>query len=209
MRLYQAEATSRGFDFIPRASIAPRQEVATVRHQTDITTRELALMRWGLIPPAASNMDIGAKAIVAPAETLTNSSLLGDALNSRRCLVIADGYYEWRKLPKGPKQPYFISLTDGRPFAFAGLWERWERKADNRIVDSCVIVTTAANDAVRRIRDRMPVILMPNEFDIWLDVHPNSFGRARAILKPPPAEKMAVTPISTRPPARRQLAGRE
>lgn len=166
----------------PRYNIAPTQDIAAVRRDEVTSERELALLRWGLIPSWAKDMEMGARMINARAETVHEKPSFRRPFRQRRCLIAADGFYEWQKQPRGPKQPYFITVADGRPFAFAGLWEAWN-PADGPVVESCTIITTQANDLLRPIHDRMPVILTPERFDSWLDPS-TPLEDIRALLKP-------------------------
>lgn len=193
-----------GFDNLPnlppRYNIAPTQQVAVVR-TGDSTGRELVTMRWGLIPHWAKDASLGAKTINARAETLADKPSFRAAVKSRRCLVPADGFYEWR-MEDGHKQPFRIGMKGGAPFAFAGLWERWIATAtgagwtEGDSVETVTIVTTVANEKLRPIHPRMPVILPPEAFAGWLDPA-NDPGAACALLRPYPAEPMAFYRVST------------
>jgi len=169
-----------------RYNIAPSQDIATVRLSEE-KERELAMMRWGLIPSWSKDEKIGYRMINARAETVAEKPSFRSAYKKRRCLVVADGFYEWKKLDNG-KQPYFIRLREDRPFAFAGLWERWQE------IESCTIITTEANEALRSIHERMPVILAPPDFEKWLG---GSAGQIEAVLKPYPGDEMEAYPVST------------
>src|SRR5262245_35107324 len=147
-----------------RYNIAPTQPVPVVRAAGD--GRALALARWGLIPRWATDPAIGNRLINARSETVAEKPSFRDAFRKRRCLIPATGFYEWAKTAGG-KQPYHFRLLDGRPFAFAGLWERWDRGGEP--VESCTILTTAANAVVRPVHERMPVILPAEAFAAWLD----------------------------------------
>jgi putative SOS response-associated peptidase YedK len=187
----------------PRYNIAPTQQVAVVRtaEGTDDNSgdgggaRDLAMMRWGLIPHWAKDASMAAKMINARAETLTEKPSFRDAVKTRRCLVPADGFYEWR-MEDGRKQPFRIGMKGGAPFAFAGLWERWTATAtgagldEGDVVDTVTIVTTLANDKLRPIHARMPVILPPEAFDVWLDPA-NDPAAASSFLRPYPVAPMA------------------
>jgi putative SOS response-associated peptidase YedK len=181
----------------PRYNIAPSQEVAAVRLDRDSGRRVLARVRWGLHPswsrtPPGSD----ARMINARAETLADKAAFRDPLRRRRCLLPADGFFEWRKLARR-KQPYLIRMDDGRPFAFAGLWDRW-RGPEDRPVESCTIVTTGPNDLVATLHDRMPVILAPRDFGLWLDPEVGDSDRLRPLLRPYPAAAMTMYPVSRR-----------
>jgi putative SOS response-associated peptidase YedK len=151
----------------PRFNIAPTQDIAAVRVGGD-ESREVALLRWGLIPFWAKDPSIGSRMINARAETVEEKPSFRAAYRKRRCLVLADGFYEWRKVAGG-KTPYFISLASGEPFAFAGLWEDWHAKDSDDSVQSATIITTSANDFMSQLHDRMPVVLAQETVDQWLD----------------------------------------
>ena len=151
----------------PRYNIAPTQSIAAVRVGAD-ESRELALLRWGLIPFWAKDPSIGNRMINARAETVSEKPSFRAAYRKRRCLVLADGFYEWRKDADG-KTPYYISLASGEPFAFAGLWEDWHAKDSDESLQSAAIITTAANDFMSQLHQRMPVVLERDSADRWLD----------------------------------------
>jgi putative SOS response-associated peptidase YedK len=194
----------------PRYNIAPTQDVAVVRRAAN-GTRELALLRWGLIPSWAKDTAIGARMINARAETVAEKPAFKSAFRSRRCLVPADGFYEWRK-EAGGKQPFRIGFADGSPFAFAGLWERWTGPEDEtdeaaedgmdagksaETVESVTIITTDANDKLRPIHHRMPVILDAYDYAIWLDPDLGAEETSR-LLRPHAPESMAFYRVGTR-----------
>ncbi len=178
----------------PRYNIAPTQPVAVVRLDREGRQREFTLMRWGLIPSWAKDVGIGNRLINARAETLLDKPAFRTAFRRRRCLIPADGFYEWQKAGR-TKQPYWVGLRDRRPFAFAGLWEHWEG-ADGSALDSCTIITTAANAAVQALHDRMPVILDRRDFEAWLDLQA-PLDRVLHLLRPYPAEAMLIYPVSS------------
>jgi len=151
----------------PRYNIAPTQSIAAVRVGAD-DSRELALLRWGLIPFWAKDPSIGNRMINARAETVAEKPSFRAAYRKRRCLVLADGFYEWRKGSDG-KTPYYISLASGEPFAFAGLWEDWRAKDSDESLQSAAIITTSANDFMSQLHQRMPVVLEKDSADRWLD----------------------------------------
>jgi putative SOS response-associated peptidase YedK len=129
----------------------------------------LEKLHWGLVPFWAKDISIGIKLINARAETIASKPSFRNAFKKRRCLIPADGFYEW-KGPKGQKQPMLITLPESKPFAFAGLWETWNKKDDqDTIYKSCTIITTEASDSVREIHHRMPAILKPEMYESWLD----------------------------------------
>ncbi len=199
------EAVRQLFDFperpnlVMRVNIAPSQEVAAVRLGAEgAATRHLVWLRWGLIPSWAKEPGIGNRMINARAENLAAKPAFRAAFRRRRCLIPADGFYEW-KTERGRKQPYRIALQSGAPFAFAGLWERWEGTgvggAGDGAIESCTIVTTEANDRLRTLHHRMPVILAPEAYDLWLD--PATPGaQAQALLRPAPSEWFTAYRVS-------------
>lgn len=150
----------------PRYNIAPTQYIAAIRNSAD-AGRELVMFRWGLVPFWAKVPTIGNRMINARAETVAERPSFRAAYRQRRCLVLADGFYEWKK-ESGSKTPYFISLASGEPFAFAGLWENWRAKESDETIQSTALVTTAANDFMATVHDRMPVILQPDTASRWL-----------------------------------------
>jgi putative SOS response-associated peptidase YedK len=186
----------------PRYNIAPTQMVAAVRAGGEGAGRELAMLRWGLVPGWAKDLSMAAKMINARAETLAEKPAFRDAFAHRRCLVPADGFYEWR-MEEGRKQPFRIGFRDGRTFAFAGLWERWVAPEDmgavkqGETVESVTIVTTDANEKLRPIHHRMPVILDPGDFSAWLDVAGTPANDVRALLRPHAPDDMAFYRVTT------------
>ncbi|MGD1147424.1 MAG: SOS response-associated peptidase [Thermoanaerobaculaceae bacterium] len=176
----------------PRYNIAPTQDVAGVR-MASAGGRALVQLHWGLIPSWAKERSIGSRMINARAETVAEKPAFRAALRNRRCLVIADGFYEWQRLG-ARKQPYFIELRDGRPFAFAGLWERWAPEYSEP-VESCTILTTTANEAIAAIHDRMPVILDAGDHAAWLDPDVKEASRLLPLLRPRPAEAVRAYPV--------------
>ncbi len=167
----------------PRYNIAPSQDVAAVRRAEDGDGRELVLLRWGLVPYWAKEPAIGNRMINARAETVAEKPAFRAAFRRRRCLVAADGFYEWQKTADGKKQPWFIRLADDAPFAIAGLWERW-KSPQGDAVESCTLITTEANETLEPIHDRMPVILAPDAWDAWLAPESASAGALTALLRP-------------------------
>ncbi|MEZ6062576.1 MAG: SOS response-associated peptidase [Planctomycetaceae bacterium] len=189
----------------PRYNIAPTQLVLCVRSICDDpANREAVLMKWGLIPFWAKDESIGSRMINARSETAAQKPAFRKAFESRRCLIIADGFYEWEKLPGRKKQPWLMHLPDNEPFAFAGLWERWSPKSpDENVasehpaeVTSCTILTTAANDDLRSMHDRMPVILPSETHDAWLSSHA-SRGQLQALMQPLADGVLSRYPVSS------------
>ena len=180
------------FSYDPGYNIAPTESVLTVRN---LDGREAAFMRWGLIPFWAKDPKIGARMINARAETVAEKPAFRSALKRRRCLVLADGYYEWQKTPAG-KRPYRIIMHSGEPFAMAVLWETWNDPKGN-VVPSCTIITTAANDFLSPIHNRMPVILPRESEEMWLDSGVEDPASLIGILAPYPEECMDAYEVST------------
>jgi putative SOS response-associated peptidase YedK len=181
-------------DLEPRYNVAPTQPVLAVRAGAD-GQPELARLRWGLVPGWADDPSIGNRLINARAETAAEKPAFRTAFRRRRCLVLADGFYEWQKLD-GRKQPYYFRMRQGEPFAFAGLWERWEKGGEP--LETCTLLTTDANEVVRPVHDRMPVILPRTAFGEWLDGSVQAVPELQAILRPYPGAEMVGYPISAR-----------
>ena len=181
--------------FVPRFNVAPSQPVAVVRQTSEQPGRELVWLRWGLVPGWAKDPAVGNRMINARSETVAGKPAFRAAMRRRRCLVAADGFYEWQRTGKR-KQPYFIHMRDDRPFAFASLWESWEGP-DHSYLESCTILTTEPNDLMRPIHDRMPVILAPDDYAQWLDTKLQDPEPLLPLLKPYPDDEMAAHPIST------------
>jgi putative SOS response-associated peptidase YedK len=184
------------FEIIPSYNIAPQTSQPIVRLNRDSAERELALLRWGLVPFFAKDSKIGYSTVNARAETVTTSPVFREAMKRRRCLVPATGFYEWKKLDKKAKQPWTIELADGDVFAFAGLWDRWKDRATGSVLETYTIITTDPNNLVQPLHDRMPVILSPSAYDRWLD--PGDPERPPIdLLRPFPAEQMEAWRVST------------
>jgi putative SOS response-associated peptidase YedK len=164
----------------PRYNIAPTQQVATISSDAKTGDRSLKFRHWGLIPSWAKDKAISSKLINARAETLAEKPSFRRAFATRRCLIIADGFYEWQKLGK-EKQPFYIHLKGDRTFAFAGLWEEW-KSPENEVIESCTIITTTANETIAPIHERMPVILAPETYESWLDPKENDRQKLEQIL---------------------------
>ncbi len=179
----------------PRYNIAPTQPVAAVRISEKSGDRELTHFNWGLIPRWAKDPKIGSRMINARSETAAEKPSFRTAFKYRRCLVPADGFYEWQKL-NGQKQPVRIQMKDGSPFAIAGLWERWA-SADGSEIESCTLLTTEPNELLQDIHNRMPVIVAPRDFDLWLDPGAQHPGEVQHLLRSYPAGEMSYYPVST------------
>ena len=177
--------------FEPRYNIAPTQSAAAVR-ATD-AGRVLARLRWGLIPSWASDPAIGNKLLNARSETVAEKPSFRSAFKQRRCLIPASGFYEWQKQGAGRKQPYFIRPRDGGLFAFAGLWERWH-DPQGQLIETCTILTTTANEVMRPLHERMPVIIGAEADALWLDASASA-DALRALFVPFASEGMEAVPV--------------
>ena len=182
----------------PRYNIAPTQSVMGVLRRDLQGPRELAELHWGLIPSWAKDPKGATGMINARAETVAEKPAFRSAFASRRCLILADGFFEWKAVGK-QKLPYYYRLKSEQPLAFAGLWERW-RPPDSAgpALESCTIITTAANDLCRELHDRMPVILEPADYDRWLDPTLKDKEQLLEMLQPFPAEEMKVELVNPR-----------
>jgi len=175
----------------PRYNIAPAQEVWVL---VDDGTRRIETFRWGLVPSWAKDPKIGNKLINARAETLFEKPSFRAAVKQRRCLVLADGFYEWRKSDKG-KIPLYIRLRSKRPFGFAGLWESWT-SPDGEALKTCAIITTQANELMKPIHERMPVIVPQEQRDLWLNSKIQNETELASVLQPYPSEEMETYEVS-------------
>ncbi|KOP22970.1 hypothetical protein AMR41_29260 [Hapalosiphon sp. MRB220] len=182
-------------DFKPQYNIAPTQMVLVVLYNSENHKREIQQLRWGLIPSWAKDQSMGAKLINARAETVAEKPAFRRAFKYQRCLLVADGFYEWRK-QEGKKQPYYFRLLSEKPFAFAGLWEEWQSPEQEQI-KSCTILTTQANELVEQVHDRMPVILQQETYDLWLDPQVHDRELLQPLLHPYPSETMTSYPVTT------------
>ena len=183
-------------DWAPRYNIAPTQPVPVIRQNPKEPRRELSLMRWGLIPSWAKDSSIAAQMINARSETAHTLPAFREAMRLRRCLVPADGFYEWKRTGAA-KQPYCFEVNNGEPFAFAGLWERW-RDPSGQWVKSCAILTTTPNAVTSAIHDRMPVILDRDSYDLWLDPGMQNVAAISELLKPCDPHFMQCYPVGSR-----------
>lgn len=189
-RLFDAEG-GQGVALGPRYNVAPSQRVLAAR-SGPAGKRELVSLHWGLIPFWAKDPKTGYSTINARAETVAIKPAFRQPFRKRRCLIAADGFYEWKRT-EGRKQPYYIRLRDGEPFAFAGLWEHWEREAE--VIESCTIIVTQANSLVATIHDRMPVILAKADYDTWLNPRLEDSRTLNPLLRPYPADNMIASPV--------------
>ena len=180
------------FSYDPGYNIAPTESVLTVRN---VEGREAAFMKWGLIPFWAKDPKIGTRMINARAETVAEKPAFRNALKKLRCLILADGYYEWQKTPVG-KRPFRIVMRSGEPFAMAGLWGTWKDPKGN-VVPSCTIITTTANDYLAPIHNRMPVILPQESEGLWLDSEIEEAASLTHMLVPSPDDALDAYEVST------------
>ena len=180
-------------EHLPRYNIAPQQLVPVIIQRDGGRTPEL--MRWGLIPFWAKDASIGNKLINARAETLAEKPSFKRSFKRRRCLIPADGFYEWRKGGGGKKTPVRIMLKSEAPFAFAGLWDAWQPPEGDKI-SSFTIITTEPNELIKPIHHRMPVILRAEDEDAWLNPEMQDTNHLTAFLKPYPAEKLRFYEVS-------------
>jgi putative SOS response-associated peptidase YedK len=183
-------------DWSPRYNIAPTQPVPVIRQNPRQAVRELSLLRWGLVPSWGRDISMAASMINAWSETASSKPAFREALQSRRCLIPADGFYEWQRTGK-TKQPYCFEVSDGQLFAFAGIWDRWQ-DARGKALETCAILTTTANGLTSTIHDRMPVILERDNYDLWLDPGMKNASAVSDLLKPYDARLMRSFPVSSR-----------
>lgn len=174
-----------------RYNIAPTQTVLGITADED--TRQAKLFKWGLIPSWAKDPSIGSKLINARSETVTEKPSFREAFKRRRAIIPADGFYEWLRTGTR-KQPYFFQMRDERPFGFAGLWERWKDE-EGKVIESCTILTTEANELLQPVHDRMPVILHREDYDLWLDEDVRKQELLKELLRPYPASEMVSSPV--------------
>lgn len=183
-------------DWSPRYNIAPTQSVPVIRQHPKEHVRELSLMKWGLIPHWSKNPSIATSTINAKSETAATKPAFRDPLMLRRCLIPADGFYEWRKTGTA-KQPYCFEVGEGELFAFAGLWDGW-KDSSGQWIKTCSILTTAPNAVIATVHDRMPVILDRESYDLWLDPAMTDVQVVSELLKPYDARLMRSYPVSSR-----------
>jgi len=180
--------------FAPRFNIAPSQPVLAIPNDGANTADFFV---WGLIPMWAKDPSIGSRLINARGETVAEKPSFRGSFKYKRCLILADGFYEWKTNPgKKTKIPYFIHMQDRKPFAFAGLWDSWE-SADGSSIKTCTIITTEPNDLMATIHNRMPVILHPRDYANWLEASPQTPEKLISLIKPFPPDTMSAYPVST------------
>jgi putative SOS response-associated peptidase YedK len=180
-------------EMLPRYNVAPSQPVAVVANNGK---NAVEFFKWGLVPSWAKDPEIGNRMINARAETLAEKPSYRAAYRRRRCLILADGFYEWKPVPgQKSKTPMLVKLKSGEPFAFAGLWEGWHLDQEDAIL-SCTIITTTPNALMEKIHDRMPVILKPEAYPLWLDLADQPSDKLDKLLKPYPAAQMTAFAVS-------------
>jgi putative SOS response-associated peptidase YedK len=184
MKVYRLSSSP---DLPPRFNIAPSQQIAAVRQQNG-GDRELTFLQWGLIPSWSKDPAIGYKMINARSETVHEKPSFKQAFLARRCIIPASGFYEWEKVGK-EKVPHYIHLRDGDVMSLAGLWERW-KSPEGKELETCTILTTAANSLIKKVHDRMPVILHRAEFGIWLNRESDEINRLTELFHPYPSDQL-------------------
>ncbi|MBW4630619.1 MAG: SOS response-associated peptidase [Iphinoe sp. HA4291-MV1] len=208
--LYQTFHVEKVPELKPQYNIAPTQMVGAVLYNQQSKKREFRQLRWGLIPSWSKEAPNGAKLINARAETVAEKPAFRSAFKYRRCLIVADGFYEWQ-LQAEKKQPYYFRLQEGKPFGFAGLWEQWRSQSgrsapspvgaasvigEDEEIASCTILTTEANELVQPVHERMPVILQEQDYDVWLNPEVQTSEVLQQLLHPYPSEAMTAYPVS-------------
>lgn len=180
-------------DVRPRYNIAPTQNVVAIRTYPD-GTRHSDLLKWGLIPSWAKDPSIGPGMINARSETVAEKPAFRGALKHRRCIIPANGFFEWQSVG-GKKKPLYVRLKDNGPMMFAGLWDQW-KSPDGSVIESCAIVTTTANDLIKTLHARMPVILAVEDIELWLDLHATDPEQLKPLFKAYASDKMEMYPVS-------------
>lgn len=177
--------------FPPRYNIAPSQPIAVIRQLQNSQSPEFRLMQWGLIPSWAKDPSIGSKLINARCETAHEKPSFRSAFKYRRCLIPASGFYEWQKMKAGAKQPYYFHMSNHQPFAFAGLWESWND------IETCIILTTEPHPVVAPIHRRMPVIVAPENYPVWLDFNTQTPSHLFHLFDPDVVQDLSAIPVKT------------
>lgn len=193
-REFSIKSSEQGGLFTPRYNIAPSQFVPVVRELEN--ERAVSALKWGLIPSWAKDDSFAAKMINARAETLAEKPSFREPFKSRRCLVPASGFYEWEKTSSGAKQPHYFYLKNQELFAFAALWEEWLDRDSGELLETFTVITTEANDVLKPVHDRMPVIVKREDYSEWLDAKIKDTGKLEKFLVPYPADKMSSHPVS-------------
>jgi putative SOS response-associated peptidase YedK len=180
--------------FQPRYNIAPSQMIDVVFEPE--TERILSQLKWGLVPSWSKDAEIGNRMINARAETIAEKPSFREAFKTRRCIIPASGFYEWQKKGTDVKQPFYFYLRDKEVFGFAGLWESWIDKTTGEELETCTIITTEANDVLKPVHERMPVILKAESYDEWLDAKVKDTDKLQELLKPYPSKEMDSHAVS-------------
>jgi len=183
-------------DWSPRYNIAPTQPVPVIRQHPKEPVRQISKMGWGLVPHWAQDASVAARTINARSETAAEKPAFRDPIRFRRCLIPADGFYEWKRTGTS-KQPFCFEVKKGELFAFAGLWDGW-KNTEGQWIKTCSILTTTPNAVTSAVHDRMPVILDPDTYDLWLDPGMQNAAVVSELLKPYDARFMRSYPVSTR-----------
>jgi putative SOS response-associated peptidase YedK len=182
-------------DVKPRYNIPPSQDILAIR-VSDNNNREIVPLHWGLIPSWAKDMNIGYKTSNARSETVATKPSYRSALKRRRCLIPTNGFYEWKRTEKH-KQPYYIYREDKEAFALAGLWEKWEDPKSDVIIESCTIITTEANELMKPIHHRMPVIITPDNYTLWCDTECQDTSVIESLMTPYKQSDLALHAVSS------------
>jgi putative SOS response-associated peptidase YedK len=180
--------------FQTRYNIAPAQMIDVVFEPE--TERIVSQLKWGLVPSWSKDASTSKGLINARAETLTEKPSFRDAFKSHRCIIPASGFYEWQKKGTGAKQPFYFYLKEKEVFGFAGLWEEWLDRQTGEVLETCTIITTEANEVLKPVHDRMPVILKPEIYEQWLDSKEKNTDKLQKLLVPYPASKMSSHAVS-------------
>jgi putative SOS response-associated peptidase YedK len=194
--LLQQFALEAGPEWAPRYNIAPTQFAPIIRSSPASGKREMVLLRWGLVPSWSKDVSTGSRMINARAETVATKPAFRTAFKHRRCVIPANGFFEWQKTANG-KQPYYVHLPDETPLAMAGLWDVWHSGKDDAL-ETFAVITTQANEAMQQIHDRMPVILPEDDFPLWLDGEFDGREALESMLRPYEGDDLQLDPISTR-----------
>ncbi|MFI5262222.1 MAG: SOS response-associated peptidase [Candidatus Limnocylindrales bacterium] len=190
-------ATGRVDDVGGHFNVAPTQDVTVIVRPGADRARVVEQYRWGLVPSWAKDVKIGNRLINARAETVASSPAFRRSFANHRCIIPADAFYEWRRIDDQTRQPYLIHHPDGSPLAFAGLWSAWKDEANEAWLHSCTIITTAANEAMALLHDRMPVVLPPTAWGRWLDPTFDDPDLLRSLLHASPPGELEAYPVST------------
>jgi putative SOS response-associated peptidase YedK len=177
-----------------RFNVAPTDPVVAVVQRD--TRRALVAYHWGLVPHWASDLKMGSRLFNARAETVATTAAFRIAFRTKRCLIPANGFYEWLRDSDGKRLPHYVTRADGGALAFAGLWSSWRPPAGGEVLRTCTIITTTPNEIVARLHDRMPVILGPEHWGLWLDPAMREPGPLLRILRPSPADELEVYPVA-------------